>query len=86
MAFEKDPNEIGCLWAKESAKGPYLTGEINGMAVVCFAVKSSNPKAPAWRVLKSQPRDGQSAGTRRLDTREDDRRPSRVDDTDDFTF
>lgn len=85
MAFEKDPNEIGCLWAKDSAKGPYLTGEINGVAVVCFAVKSSNPKSPAWRVLKSKPRDGQSRSTERLDSRESER-PSRMDDTDDFRF
>lgn len=56
MAFEKDPNEIGVLWMKPSAKGDYMTGEVNGVAVVCFAVKSSNPKAPSWRVLKSQPK------------------------------
>ena len=57
MAFEKDPDEIGSLWAKAGAKGPYLTGEIAGQKVVCFAVKSDNPKAPAWRVLKSKPRE-----------------------------
>jgi hypothetical protein len=57
MAFEKDPNEIGTLWKKSGAKGEYMTGEIAGQKVVCFAVKSDNPKAPAWRVLKSQPKD-----------------------------
>ena len=61
MAFEKDPNEIGCLWAKQSNKGPYLSGEINGAQVVCFPVKSDNPKAPAWRVLKSVKRDERAA-------------------------
>lgn len=88
MPFDKDPNEIGCLWSKTGNKGDYLTGEINGEKVVCFAVKSNNPKAPSWRVLKSQPRerDEQSEGTRRLDTREAPRRASRVDDTEDFDF
>jgi hypothetical protein len=56
MAYEKDPNEIGSLWSKSGSKGPYLTGEVNGVKVVCFAVKSDNPKAPAWRVLKSTPK------------------------------
>jgi hypothetical protein len=57
MAFEKDPDEIGSLWAKEGKKGAYMTGEIAGQKVVCFAVKSDNPKAPAWRVLKSKPKE-----------------------------
>jgi hypothetical protein len=56
VAYEKDPDEIGSLWSKSGAKGPYLTGEIAGQKVVCFAVKSDNPKAPAWRVLKSKPK------------------------------
>lgn len=56
MAFEKDPNEIGALWVKSGPKGDYLTGEVNGVKVVCFKSKSDNPKAPAWRVLKSQPK------------------------------
>lgn len=60
MAFEKDPNEIGCLWEKSSAKGQYFTGTINGEPVVVFAVKSTNPKAPNWRVLKAKPKDGDS--------------------------
>ena len=57
MAYEKDPNEIGALWMKEGRKGKYLTGEVNGVKVVCFGVKSDNPKAPTFRVLKSQPRE-----------------------------
>jgi hypothetical protein len=57
VAYEKNPDEIGQLWAKSGAKGPYLTGEVNGVKVVCFAVKSDNPKAPAWRVMKSKPRE-----------------------------
>jgi len=56
MAFEKDPNEIGSLWRREGAKGEYMTAEIGGQQVVCFRVRSNNPKAPTWRVLKSKPR------------------------------
>lgn len=85
---ESDDREIGALWAKTSRNGAeFLSGTINGVDVVCFrnAKAADNPKAPAWRVLKSQPRDGQSEGTRRLDTREPPlRRDSRVDD--DFGF
>jgi hypothetical protein len=61
MAFEKDPNEIGALWLKSGAKGDYMTGTIDMGAgpvkVVCFAVKASSDKSPAWRVLKSKPRE-----------------------------
>jgi uncharacterized protein (DUF736 family) len=56
MAFEKDPDEIGALWVKSGKKGDYMTGEINGVKVVCFAVTSKSEKAPAWRVLKSKPK------------------------------
>lgn len=60
MPFEKDPNEIGALWKKQGAKGEFLTGEIAGIGpVVVFAVNSSNPKAPNYRVLKAKPRDEQ---------------------------
>jgi uncharacterized protein (DUF736 family) len=58
MAFEKDPNEIGALWMKSGRKGDYMTGVIEGIgAVVLFPVKSTSPKAPQWRVLKSKPKD-----------------------------
>ena len=66
MAFEKNPDEIGALWARRGAKGEYLSGQINGVDVVCFAIKSDNPKAPAWRVLKSKPRAEADAPTRSL--------------------
>lgn len=65
MAFEKKEGELGSLWAKTGAKGPYLTGEINGEKVICFPVGSDNPKAPTWRVLKARPieqRDTQPQG------------------------
>lgn len=57
MPFEKNPDEIGALWSKQGPKGEYLTGEINGEKVVCFRNKSDHVKAPAWRVLKSKPRE-----------------------------
>lgn len=58
MAFEKDPNELGALWLKRSARGQYMTGEVNGVKVVCFAGKGGEgDKLPAWRVMKSQPRE-----------------------------
>lgn len=53
----KDPNEIGALWAKTGSKGPYMTGDVNGVKVVCFPIESDNPKAPSWRVLKSKPKE-----------------------------
>jgi hypothetical protein len=60
MPFEKDPNEVGALWIKTSARGEFLSGKIEGIGdVVCFPVKNPGPKSPAWRVLKSQPRDAQ---------------------------
>lgn len=52
----KNPDELGALWVRSSAKGDYMTGEIAGQSVVCFRNKSDNPKAPAWRVLKSKPK------------------------------
>ena len=55
--IEKNPDELGALWVKSGAKGEYMTGTINGQPVVCFRNKSDNPKAPAWRVLKSKPKD-----------------------------
>lgn len=56
MPFERKPDEIGALWSKESERGEYLTGEINGVKVVCFRSKSTSPKAPTWTVLKSKPK------------------------------
>lgn len=58
----KDPNEIGALWSKTSARGEYMTGTINGVKVVCFKNdRKSSEKQPDWRVLKSQPREPKPA-------------------------
>lgn len=87
MAYEKDPRELGALWVRVSANGTrYMTGKIGNEDVVVFENKNKKGKAPDYRVMRSEPRDGQSSGTRKLDTREEDRRPSRVDDADDIAF
>lgn len=58
MAFEKDPNEIGALWEKSGANGPYMTGTINGERVVLFRIDGKrSEKSPDWRVLKSTPKE-----------------------------
>lgn len=57
MPFEKDPNELGALWEKQSARGTYMTGTINGVKVVVFHNgKKNSEKSPDWRVLKSVPK------------------------------
>ena len=84
MAFEKKPGELGALWLRVSQSGKrFMTGTINGVDVVCFENQNKTGKQPDYRVFKSEPRDGQSAGTRNLDTREAPKRDSRVDDADD---
>lgn len=56
--FKKDESEVGALWSKTGAKGEYLTGTINGVAVVVFKNDRKPPgsKAPDWRVLKAKPK------------------------------
>jgi hypothetical protein len=52
---QQNPDELGALWEKAGAKGPYMTGTINGQRVVVF--KNGNKgseKAPDWRVLKAR--------------------------------
>lgn len=51
---QKDPNELGALWEKQSPSGEtYYSGEINGQRVVVFPVKKRSERGPALRVLKS---------------------------------
>lgn len=76
MAYEKNPDELGCLWSRDGAKGEYLTGEINGVRVVCFLTKPSE-KGPKWRVLKAKPREDQTDRPARVE------RSSGVDRIDD---
>lgn len=58
---ERDPDEIGALWQRDSAKGPYLAGhvEIDGVKhrIVAFKVgRKASDKAPDFRVLKGRER------------------------------
>lgn len=54
----KDPDELGALWSKTSAKGDYMTGTINGQKVVVFRNlhKPEGSTQPDWRVLRSKPK------------------------------
>ena len=61
MPYERDPNELGVLWSKTSARGEYFTGtlEIDGVKQQIVVFKNGNKKsekAPDWRILKSQPK------------------------------
>ena len=56
MAEQNRDDELGALWEKSGAKGPYLTGTIGGQRVVVFKNdKKHSEKAPDWRVLKAKP-------------------------------
>lgn len=64
----KDPNELGALWEKTSARGPYMTEMINGQPVVLFRNdRKTSDKQPDWRVLKSQPKQAPSQPDRDID-------------------
>ena len=67
MPFQKDENELGVLWIKESTAGKiFMSGQVTCPAcaheqrVVVFSTPSpkKSEKGPDWRILKSQPRDG----------------------------
>jgi hypothetical protein len=56
-------DELGALWLKSGSKGEYMTGTINGQAVVVFKNdrKEAGSKQPDWRVLKSKPKEERAA-------------------------
>lgn len=60
---QRNPDELGALWIKSGAKGEYMTGTINGVAVVLFKNdrKEEGSKQPDWRVLKSKPKEERAA-------------------------
>lgn len=58
---KKNPDELGALWLKTGQRGDYMTGTINGVAVVCFRNDRKTGNQPDWRVLKSKPKDGAPA-------------------------
>jgi uncharacterized protein (DUF736 family) len=55
---ERNPDELGALWIKSSARGEYMTGTINGQPVVVFRNdrKLDGSKQPDWRVMKAKPK------------------------------
>lgn len=59
---DKNPDELGALWIKQSQRGEFMTGTVNGQPVVVFrnTYKTEGSNAPDWRVLKSKPQDGQA--------------------------
>jgi uncharacterized Zn finger protein (UPF0148 family) len=70
MPFQKDEDELGVLWMKDSAAGKvFMSGSVTCPAcaheqrVVVFSTPSpkKHEKMPDWRILKSQPRDGAAA-------------------------
>lgn len=56
---KKNPDEIGALWIKQSARGEFMTGVVGGEPVVLFKNdrKVEGSKQPDWRVLKAKPRE-----------------------------
>lgn len=74
---ERNPDEIGALWLKSGAKGEYMTGTVNGQAVVVFRNDRKQGKQPDWRVLKAKPRDEgrTSAPSRPVQAEPDDEMP-----------
>ena len=61
MPREQNPDELGALWEKTSARGPYMTGTIGGQRVVVFKNDKGGEKAPQWRVLKAKPKEQAAA-------------------------
>ena len=56
---ERNPDECGALWLKDSAKGKFMSGQIDGVgAVVVFKNTRKQPgdKQPDYRVLKARPK------------------------------
>ena len=55
--FQRDPNEIGALWAKTGSRGDYFTGTVNGSPIVVFRNdKKPGSKGPDWRILRPTPK------------------------------
>lgn len=66
----KNPDEIGALWEKSGQKGPYMTGTINGQAVVVFrnTFKTEGSQQPDWRILKSKSKEEREASAAGYDS------------------
>lgn len=84
MPREPNPDELGALWEKDGKRGPYMTGQINGVGVVLFRNDRKTPgsKEPDWRVLKSKPRTEDPPTRRQPTLPPSTRRPAPSVDTD----
>lgn len=70
MSEQKQDDKVGALWIKSSARGEFMTGNIelkpeqiaelqaNGgkLAVVVFRNDRKTGKQPDWQMLKAKPR------------------------------
>jgi len=58
---EQKEAAIGALWEKTSARGTFMTGnvEINGekVGIVVFKNEQKTGKQPDWRILKAKPKE-----------------------------
>lgn len=59
-----DPDEVGVLWERTSARGVYMTGKIGEQSVVVFrnTRKADGDKQPDWRILRARPKAAEDAG------------------------
>jgi hypothetical protein len=60
---KKNPDKIGALWEKDSARGPYMSGEveIDGVKTRLVVFRNSYKEKdtqPDWNIMKSKPREG----------------------------
>ncbi len=60
---EKNPDELGALWEKTSARGTFFTGTILGQPVVVFRNERKVGNQPDFRVLKARPKAERAAAT-----------------------
>ena len=60
----RNPDELGALWEKTGTRGVYMTGTVNGQAVVLFRNDRKDPgsKQPDWRILKAKPKGERTVG------------------------
>ena len=57
--FIKNPDELGAVWSRTSAKGRFLSGYIEHkgekIQIVMFPIDKKSENSPSFRILKSKP-------------------------------
>jgi hypothetical protein len=75
VSEQKQDERVGALWSKESARGPFFTGNLelkpeqiaklqaNGgkLQIVVFGNDRKTGNQPDWRILESKPKDAMTA-------------------------